>query len=171
MNIRPAIASDARTVATVHVQAWQRAYRGIVPDAYLDSLSIDRREHNWRVVIQKGTPELWVAEADSQVVGWSAFGASRDEDATPHTGELEAIYVLPQYWSTGTGRALWLGTRRRLIERGFTTATLWVLTANVRAIRLYAAAGFAPNPASEKEINIGGRALREIRYQTDLGPA
>jgi L-amino acid N-acyltransferase YncA len=171
MNIRPAIESDARTVASVHVHTWQSAYRGIVPDSYLNSLSIDRRESFWRIALQKGMPELWVAETDSQVIGWSSFGASRDEDAKAHTGELEALYLLPQYWQTGTGRALWLVTRRRLIERGFTTATAWVLTANIRAIRFYAAAGFAPNPASEKEINVGGRALREIRYETDLGPA
>ena len=171
MNIRPAVASDARTVATVHVYTWQSAYRGIVPDAYLDSLSIDRREPIWGNVIQKGAPELWVAELDSQVIGWTAFGASRDQDAKPHTGELEAIYLLPRYWNIGAGRALWLITRRRLIERGFTTATLWVLAANVRAIRFYAAAGFAPDPASEKEINVGGRALREVRYEMALGQA
>jgi GNAT superfamily N-acetyltransferase len=168
MNIRPAVVSDARTVATVHVHSWQSAYRGIVPDAHLDSLSIDRREAIWRVAIQKTTPELWVAECDSRVIGWSAFGASRDADASPRTGELEAIYLLPRYWNTGAGRALWQISRRRLLERGFATVTLWVLAANVRAIRFYAAAGFAPNPATEKGINIGGRALREIRYETVL---
>jgi ribosomal protein S18 acetylase RimI-like enzyme len=171
MNIRPAVESDARAVATVHVLTWQSAYRGIVPDAYLDSLSIDRRESFWRLALQKETPELWLAETDSTVIGWSSFGASRDADAGAHTGELEALYLLPQYWQTGTGRALWLVTRRRLIERSFTTATLWVLSANLRAIRFYTAAGFTSNPASEKEINVGGRSLRERRYETDLGPA
>jgi ribosomal protein S18 acetylase RimI-like enzyme len=171
MNIRPATESDASAVASVHVHTWQSAYRGIVPEAYLNSLSIERRESVWRLALQKATSELWVAETDAQVVGWSSFGASRDEDARAHTGELEALYLLPQYWQTGIGRALWLVTRRRLVERGFSTATLWVLMANIRAIRFYAAAGFAPNPASEKEINIGGRALREIRYETDLGAA
>lgn len=155
----------------MHVHSWQSAYRGIVPDAYLDSLSLDRREHLWGIAIQKGAPELWVAELDSQVIGWTSFGASRDQDAKPQTGELEAIYLLPSYWNTGAGRALWLVTRRRLIERGFATAIVWVLAANLRAIRFYAAAGFAPDPAGEKEINIGGRALRELRYEMVLGPA
>ena len=171
MNIRPAIATDARPVATVHIHTWQSAYRGIVPDAYLESMSIDARERIWAGVIERGAPELWVAEIDSQVVGWSAFGPSRDADAKPRTGELEAIYVLPQHWKTGTGRALWLITRRRLIERGFASATLWVLADNVRAIHFYTAAGFAPDAASDKQIHCGGRALREIRYETDLGPA
>jgi ribosomal protein S18 acetylase RimI-like enzyme len=171
MKIRPAVAADARPVATVHVQSWQSAYRGILPDAYLESLSIDAREAVWSSVIDKGSPELWVAEIDSHVVGWSVFGASRDPDARAQTGELEAIYVLPQYWKTGTGRELWLLTRRRLVERGFATATLWVLADNHRAIHFYRAAGFAPEAGSERQIDRAGRALREIRYVTDLNPA
>jgi ribosomal protein S18 acetylase RimI-like enzyme len=169
MKIRPAIAADARSVATVHVQSWQGAYRGMLPDAYLESLSVEARESVWGGVIEKGSPELWVAEFDSQVVGWSAFGTSRDPDARPRTGELEALYVLPQFWKTGTGRELWLITRRRLIERGFATATLWVLADNQRAIQFYLAAGFAPDAASERQIDRAGRVLREIRYATDLG--
>lgn len=171
MKIRPAVAADARPVATVHVQSWQSAYRGILPEAYLQSLSIDAREAVWSSAIEKGSPELWVAEIDSQVVGWSAFGASRDPDARPRTGELQALYVLPQCWKTGTGRELWLLTRRRLIELGFATATLWVLADNLRAIHFYLAAGFAPETASERQIDRAGRALREIRYAADLCPS
>jgi GNAT superfamily N-acetyltransferase len=168
MNIRQVVAADARSVAEVHVQTWQVAYRGVVPDAYLEGLSIDERERLWRASIRRGTPEIWVAEVDGQVVGWTAFGASRDPDASPESGELEAIYVLPRCWATGVGRALWQLTRRRMIERGFLTATLWVLADNARAIRFYSAGGFNANPSSEKTISIGGRHLREIRYETSL---
>jgi ribosomal protein S18 acetylase RimI-like enzyme len=171
MNIRPAVASDARTVATVHVQTWQSAFRGIVPDAYRQSWLIDGREAVRRDAIDKGTPQLWVAERDSQVIGASAPGASRDEDAGPHAGEIRAIHLLPQYWSTGVGRALGLTSRRRLVERGFDMATLGVLAANVRAIRCYTAAGFAPNPGSEKQISRGDRALCAIRCEMALGRA
>src|SRR5688572_24518170 len=119
MNIRPATEADAQGIASVHVHSWQAAYRGIVPDAYLDSLSVEKRELVWRESILQGIPELWVAEFQSQVTGWVAFGPSRDNDATPSTGELQAIYVAPTHWDTGTGCALWLLARRRLIERGF----------------------------------------------------
>lgn len=166
MNIRQVVASDARPVAIVHVQTWQAAYRGIVPDAYLDALSVEHREQVWRESIRRGTPEIWVAEVAEQLIGWTAFGPSRDQDARPETGELEAIYVLPGHWTSGVGRALWQLTRRRLIERGFSTATLWVLADNARAIRFYTAAGLAPNMASEKQITVGGRSLAEVRYET-----
>jgi len=168
MNVRPAVASDARGIATVHVQSWQSAYRGIVPAEVLDAMSIDTRENVWRESIAQDRCELWVAETDSRIVGWTAFGPSRDPGAGPEMGELEAIYVLPEFWATGTGRALWLVTRRRLIERGFSAATLWVLADNARAIRFYSAAGFTPNPTSEKRHNIGGASLREIRYGVEF---
>jgi ribosomal protein S18 acetylase RimI-like enzyme len=168
VKIRPAMASDASGIARVHVRTWQTAYRGVVPDGYLDSLSVTQREQFWRESIARGTPELWIAEVDSQVVGWASFGPSRDPGMPGGTGELEAIYVLPDFWGTGAGRALWLTTRSRLIERGFAAATLWVLTDNARAIRFYRAAGFVPEAGTQKQIEVGGRALGEIRFGITL---
>jgi L-amino acid N-acyltransferase YncA len=169
MNIRRALLSDARAVAEVHVQTWQSAYRGIVPDSFLDALSVDSREAAWHEWISRGSPELWVAEAQSVITGWVAFGPSRDGDAALTVGEVEAIYVTPSHWSTGTGRELWKAARARLMERKFTSATLWVLEENQRATRFYRAAGFEPNLASRKDIMIGGKQLWEIRYETRIG--
>jgi GNAT superfamily N-acetyltransferase len=166
LNIRPAIAADAHAIACVHVQSWQAAYRDVVPDAYLDSLAIEKREQTCRESLRRGTPEMWVVEVDSQIVGWAAFGASRDPDAQPQTGELEAIYLLREYWTTGTGWALWLATRRRLIERGFSSAILWTLADNIRATRFYAAAGFTLDPQSETAVAYGGKTLKKVRYKT-----
>ena len=83
MKIRPALPSDARAIADLHVRSWQSTYRGIVPDAYLDALSIDERETLLRESIPRGSPEMWVANSDSEITAWIAFGASRDPDAKP----------------------------------------------------------------------------------------
>jgi hypothetical protein len=85
INIRPAVLSDARAVAEVHVKTWQAAYRGIIPDDYLKTLSVDGRGVVWHNSIARGTPELWVADSQSLVIGWVAFGPSRDADAAPNT--------------------------------------------------------------------------------------
>jgi ribosomal protein S18 acetylase RimI-like enzyme len=169
VQVRQALESDASGIATVHVSAWQAAYRGIVPDAYLDSLSVEVRANVWREALTRGEPkEVWVATVGSDVAGWIAFGPSREANSTATTGELEAVYVSAQYWGAGVGRELWLTARNRLAARGFTRVTLWVLLENTRAIRFYRAAGFAPDPASEKQINIGGRLLMEMRYEISL---
>ncbi len=38
--IRPGKSSDAEAIAKVHVIAWRETYAGIVPNDYLDSLSV-----------------------------------------------------------------------------------------------------------------------------------
>ncbi len=164
MNIRRATSADARAVAEVHVESWRTAYRDLVPQSYLDTLSIDARENFWRGAIECESPELWVAEIESTVVGWVAFGASRDSDAVGLVGEISAIYVSPAHWSSGIGLKLWLTARARLIERGFERATLWVFAENARAIRFYRAAGFEPMAGAVQTHERGGKMLVEQRY-------
>jgi hypothetical protein len=47
MLIRDALQTDAAGIARVHVNSWRSTYRGIVPDQFLDSLSLERREQYW----------------------------------------------------------------------------------------------------------------------------
>ena len=53
--IRFANASDAPQIAKIHVESWKEAYRGLLPDAYLSSLSIPKRETAWHEILEKGT--------------------------------------------------------------------------------------------------------------------
>ena len=168
MNVRPAHVDDSGGIAAIHVRGWQAAYRGIVPEPYLESLSVERRTMSWRAQILESSPtEIVVAEIDQRLIGWASFGPSRDDDARESIGELYAVYVLPELWSTGVGRALWNRAKGRLVERGFQRATLWVLRDNVRVIRFYEAAGFTPTV--ERPVDIGGKNLPEVRYEVPIG--
>lgn len=168
--IRHATVADAPAIAEVHVRSWQAAYADLLPAAYLQGLqqTLGARAAYWRDALEQGAVELLLAEREGRVLGWSSFGASRDNDAEPATGELWALYVLAEHWSSGVGRALWLEARRRLQEAGHHSVTLWVLRENGRAIRFYRAAGFSAEAHTEKELQRGGRTLREVRYRTRL---
>lgn len=48
MEVRAASIDDAEAIAVVHVRSWQGAYRALIPDAYLDALSVRRRREIWR---------------------------------------------------------------------------------------------------------------------------
>lgn len=167
--IRPAELADARKVAELHVATWQHAYRGIVPEAYLQSLTIEKRESKWRESLEKKLSELWVAsdETSEQLAGWVSFGKCRDSDKSASVGELWAIYVSHLYWSHGVGRALWLTARNRLIEMGFAEVTVWCLAGNQRAERFYRAAGFIPTN-SIIQATFADAILDEIRYEALL---
>ena len=99
---RDARAEDLRAVTTLHIRAWQHAYRGLVPQKHLDSLDVEeaitRRAVGWP------WPGSLVAELDGVVAGWAAVGPYRYEGCPPGSGEIYAIYVHPEYWSAGVGR-------------------------------------------------------------------
>lgn len=66
----------ARAIAEAHVLSWQTAYGGIVPDPVLDALSLEQRADAWRGSLPSPDQDVWVAELDGRVVGFSNDGAA-----------------------------------------------------------------------------------------------
>jgi GNAT superfamily N-acetyltransferase len=167
--IRPARPEDARAIAEVHVASWRHAYRGLLPDDYLDRLSVDERERTRREHLEdrsSGWGTLVVDDA-GRVVGFSTYGPSRDEDATSATGEVPAIYLDPDVIGTGVGRELLAETIFALRAAGFTHASLWVLEGNVRARRFYEKAGWVwDGSVSTHSFECANQPA--VRYAIDL---
>lgn len=146
------------------------AYRGIVPDAILDGLSIEARVEFWSRVLgmASGDPardgRTWVVEQDGRVVGFASTRPSRDEDTPPGTGEVQAIYLAPEAWSRGLGRILLAASVGDLHERGFGPLILWVIEANLRGRQFYERTGWRPDGARQP-IDFDGVPVDEIRYR------
>jgi GNAT superfamily N-acetyltransferase len=173
VSVRAATLDDAHRIAEIHVAGWRAAYRGAMPDAFLDALSVDDRAARWRDRIGRPTtPEhrTWVAVDGAQIVAFAATGPSRDDDAAADTAELIALYAEPSRWGTGAGRALTSHVLADLAARGATAVTLWVLDSNARARRFYEIAGFAAD-GGEKLGSFGGASVRELRYRLRHGAA
>jgi len=164
MRVRAATISDAFAIADIHVSAWRAAYRGVVPDQNLDGLSVEKRRAYWSLAIANGEPVVRVVAGSEGVVGWIAFGRCRDSEALPSMAEIWAMYVSPSMWARGIGRQLLNDACGELRRMGFKSVTLWVLSKNERVCRFYASAGFAPEPSSVKNVEIGGATLEEVRY-------
>lgn len=169
VDIRPAVETDARGIAEVRVRTWQKAYRDILPAAFLDGLSVEAGESRWRELLSAPSPDrgTWVAAADSTIVGFITVGAVRDRPLEPLTGELYAIYVLPDCWDRGVGRALLARAERELMERGYARAVLWVLADNQRARAFYERAGWHADGGTKLDT-FGGREVAEVRYGIEL---
>jgi GNAT superfamily N-acetyltransferase len=169
MRVRPADAADAADIATVHVASWQGAYRGLLPDGYLDGLDVARWAAGWERIFAQPAPGsiALVAEAEGRVVGFAHVMPSRDADAAPGTGEVSSIYALPHRWGTGVGRALLTAAETALRDGGCQAATLWVLRDNDRARRFYDRASWAPD-GTEKTDEVAGVPVVEVRYRRAL---
>ena len=164
MQIRPASPDDATAIETIRVRGWRTAYRHVFPAADLDALPID--PERWRARIEVPPPG-WttvVCEDGGKVVGFASTGPSRDED---ELGELYAIYVDPDAWSTGAGREL-MAAAERALAADFDAALLWVLDDNPRARNFYERAGWAHDGVRKAEERFGVRAA-EVRYRKDFG--
>jgi GNAT superfamily N-acetyltransferase len=167
--IRAARPEDSRLIAEVHVASWRHAYRGLLPDDYLEKLSVDEREAQrlaWFAHPEPGSGVL-VAEEAGRVVGFVSFGPSRDDGAPPKTGEIPAIYVEPSMLGTGMGRELLQTAMAELRLTGFARATLWVLEANALARRFYEKAGWSWDGAvSTHMFDCANEPV--VRYAVDL---
>ena len=167
MELRRATPADADAMARLHVDDWRAAYRGLVPDAFLDGLAYDRRAQRFRESLSAQAEETYLAEQDGNLLGMLTIGACRDEDVNHEiTGEIWGIYLAPQYWRQGTGSVLCRYGERLLSGGGFQIATLWVFAGNERARRFYEAMGYTTDGASQ--VRDFGVPLEVVRYRKFL---
>jgi GNAT superfamily N-acetyltransferase len=169
--IRAAGVKDARQIAVVHVRSWQGAYRGLLPQAYLDGLDPAQRVGRWERSLaeaDEASTGVLVADAGGTVLGFVAYSPSRDGDADPsRVGEVGAIYLLPSAWGKGVGRQLVDAALLRLAGAGFDWVTLWVLDSNIRARRFYEAGGWVPDGALKRDES-RGFPITQVRYRRSL---
>ena len=176
-SIRRAGPDDAAAIAGVHVRAWRAAYRGLVPQDYLDALDAEQRAGAWaQVLAATAWPSTGVfvatgpgASGPDTVVGFSAIGPSRDEDADPAVvGEIHTVYVDPDAWAGGIGSRLVGRATDELRGAGFCRATLWTLDTNARARRFYEGRGWVLDGVTKRH-DWGAFVATDVRYVMDLG--
>ena len=138
MHIRDSVTADADAIARIHVRCWTIGYAGIVPDAYLATLSVRRSTMQWLQGLADITrPQTVVAVDDNDAItGFATFGHNR-AGLGLETGELHGLYVDPDLWSRGIGGALLSEAVTSLARSGFERAILWTLADNQRTRRFF----------------------------------
>lgn len=169
MEVRHAHLGDALGIATVHARSWQEAFRGFVPQAFLDGLDPAWRFSIWERTLsgQDERKRTLVAVEAGDVVGFAYVRPSQDGMVPSTIGELDSIYLLLESWSKGFGRQLMSSALSDLRELGFSQATLWALDGNQRACRFYEAVGWSTDGGA-KDDDALGFALRMVRYRLAL---
>jgi ribosomal protein S18 acetylase RimI-like enzyme len=168
IQVRPATLRDAKAIAEIHVASSQGAFKGLLPDAHLDALSVQKRQAFWREAIDMCEPQVLVAHVDNEMMGFVGFDRSRDKGTPSSTGEIWALFAKPEHWDKGVGLALWDAARDGLQEEGCTKVTLWTWLRNERALRFFEQAGFKRELGSAKTTEVGGARVEELRLQRSL---
>jgi ribosomal protein S18 acetylase RimI-like enzyme len=162
-TIRPAKPADAAEIANVHLNSWREAYKGLLPEDFLDKLPLTfkRRLNMWTQVIEEGKEVILVAEGKPGIVGFASFGTARDL-IFQDFAELNAIYLLKHFKSKGIGYSLLKNGLEAQKNKGFEKAYCWVLENNP-TIKFYERTG-AIYGDRIKTDEIGGQAVKELAY-------
>jgi ribosomal protein S18 acetylase RimI-like enzyme len=149
--IAAATPRDARAIAEVHVASWRAGYKGLMPDAYLDGLSVDERTALWETILTDG--ETTVLIAGPGIAGFVAFNARK--------GEIGALYVDPPRFRTGIGTELLAAAHERMAH--LPEVVLWVLEGNDAARAFYERHGYTADNATALHEPTGALQVRMAR--------
>jgi ribosomal protein S18 acetylase RimI-like enzyme len=119
--LRRATLDDADALADI----LRSAMRGAMPT--LPELHTPEEDRRFLREIVLPNEEVWVAERDGRVVGFTALGSREGADFLQH------IYVAPEHQGRGVGSEL----LERAKERRPSGFRLWVFQKNVGACRFY----------------------------------
>lgn len=136
---RPADALDSAAIAALHTASWRHAYRGILPDSYLDGAIGAERLDLWEKRLSPSDRNcrlVLLAEGSQQ--GLAGFVCLLLDEEPEWGGCLDNLHVRPDIHGRGLGRRLFAEAARWLMsmEPGW-PLHLWVFEVNRAARGFY----------------------------------
>ncbi|WP_236060166.1 GNAT family N-acetyltransferase [Actinacidiphila acididurans] len=162
--------ADIVAVSGIRVVGWKAAYDGILPQSYLDRMTVEADAQERRRYFERpkrGVVNLVAVDAQGTVVGWACVGPYRGTGSSATAGELYALYVQPSLIGSGIGRALLGAVHAHALAQGFESLLVWVLTDNATARHFYERAGYAADGAVQSD-DYDGVSVSEVRYRRSL---
>ena len=160
VSIRRAKAEDSDGLSRVFEAAWREAYLGVIPGLALEKLIRRRSAGWWRGAITRGRP-LAVLDVGQGIAGYVSYGRCRDSRLQAE-GEIDELYLAPEYQGVGYGRRLFKAVRNDLHDRNLKRIGVWALSENSRARGFYE--GLGGRTVAEIEERIGGVLLAKTGF-------
>jgi ribosomal protein S18 acetylase RimI-like enzyme len=160
VSIRRAKAEDAAALSRVFESAWREAYQGIIPGVALEKMLARRGPRWWHSAVARGRP-LAVLDIGQGIAGYVSYGRCRDR-SLPADGEVDELYLAPEYQGLGFGRRLFNAVRNDLAHRELSRVVVWALADNERACSFYHRLG--GRTIARVDERIGGVPLAKIAY-------
>ena len=148
--IRKASMDDVNDIARIHVNSWQEAYKGLMPQRFIESYTFDKRHKLWTNIIERELAAVFVAVSHDECLGFLCVGQLKSMEDT-QTYELSSIYINSSYIGVGIGQSLYKECEKYLLVRGAEQVTVWALDSNKRALNFYAKLGFRLTGHTSKE--------------------
>lgn len=152
-------------IANVHRLAWQKAFKGILSDTLLSSLTDQEFAEHWsNTITQVDRTNLIKVMGDDKAIGFVSFGPSRAVQETVRS-EIYGLYLHPAYWNQMIGYELISQAIEYLTkENDYNGIILWTMTENLRSRAFYEKVGFQPTDRIRRAQR-NHEFFDEIHYQ------
>src|SRR6185312_8625984 len=93
MNIRRATAADAHAVGRIHVESWNVAYRGLMPNDVIARTDLAYRTRFWAERIADPDWPVFVMDENGEPIAFCQMIPSRDPDDDPtRVGHVTSLH-------------------------------------------------------------------------------
>jgi ribosomal protein S18 acetylase RimI-like enzyme len=156
-DVRPAQPEDIARIVALHERCWRISYAGIADADAKFARPYAEWERLWHELLDRTR----VALVGDDIVGFVVFGASRDADADPGSGEIFALYVDPDAQGRRVGATLVDRAADELTAAGRERITLWTFEHNPASRGFYERLGFTWDGTATRDED--GPIVRYVR--------
>lgn len=166
LEFRRAKPQDAIVISRIYAAAWKKAYIGMVPQEFLDTLPENHwvdAFYEWIKADRFRADLLYEGETP---VGAVSYGRS-SEKMCEGVAEIQSIYVHPDFQKRGFGRMLLEKAMNELRALSYQSCYVWVLDENINAQEFYKHLGFLPTEETVV-VKIMDKNLTDFKYTKGL---
>lgn len=160
--VRAATLDDIPAIARIYTDSWKETYRGLMPDAFLESITYEVSAEKWTDYPEQPGQYVFVAYDSEQAVGMAGLKLYTEQ---PDCALLDALHIVRERRGQGFGKRL-LGTAaREARDQGVSRMQIFALIGNDRAIQMYEHLGARRTHIFEREF--GGSPCQVLALMWD----
>lgn len=129
IEFKPVTQEEIATFAKIHYQCWMETYPGLIPQHYLDNLSLEKNIDKFTKLYDVIGPYLFLVYDDGKPVGIFDITPARDQVEDCQT-EVQGLYLLKKCHGKGIGKSILTYVKQVLQARNEHAFYLWCLSTN-----------------------------------------
>lgn len=158
---------DQEQMAKIKVNSWQKTYKNIIDEQYLNSLNIEEQTTKYIASFDdyKNCVLVAINKENNQVIGYSCFDSNEKEEYNADC-EIVSLYIDPNFTNKGIGTSLFRETIKYLKGYNKRNMLIWCLKENKNALEFYKKLGGIKT--LEKLAKIGNKVYPEYGIIFDI---
>ena len=134
MNIREANAEDIEPIASLYVMNWKKTYVGLLPDNFLNGLTVNEGIKKWQEYLNKEKHRIFVAYENEKILG---FSACKEDEELKNCLYLDSLHVSETSRGKGVGTKLINTVGSYAYIKGYEHMSICIVKGNDNAKGIY----------------------------------